>query len=76
MSLGAGATKGLELYDGEVKADISRGARVLPADKGEVQDLKAEIAAYKTETTAVINQLVGEVNSLTPVGALLPKIIR
>ncbi len=56
---------------GAVKSAINRGARVVPADKGEVQDLKAEIAEYKTETSAVIDQLVGEVNSLTPVGSSL-----
>ncbi|CAL5224314.1 g6981 [Coccomyxa viridis] len=58
--------RGQAQLQGAVKAAINRGARVVPADKGEVQDLKAEIAEYKTETSAVIDQLVGEVNSLTP----------
>ena len=55
----------------------SKVGRLLPADKGEVQDAqakiegleeyKAESEAYKNETTTLINSLVSEVNSLTPV---------
>lgn len=47
---------------------MSTAGRILPASKGEVHDLEAELADYKTETTILINSLVGEVNSLTPVG--------
>ena len=61
---------------------------ILPANRAEVNEVKAEFEAYKAastaefkeykaeseaytnRTTAIINALVGEVNSLTPVSCL------
>ena len=49
---------------------VSRVGRLLPATKGEVQDVNAEVKEYKIETTVVIDALVSAINSLTPVGSL------
>ena len=49
---------------------VGRLGRLLPATKGEVQDVNTEFKEYKNETTTVINALVSEINSLTPVGSL------
>ena len=52
------------LYDSVTKNVVSKVDTVLPVSKAEFQ-------AYKSETTAVINSLVGELNSLTPVSSLI-----
>ncbi len=52
------------LYDTVTKNVVSKVDTVLPVSKAEFQ-------AYKSETTAVINALVGELNSLTPVSSLI-----
>ena len=59
------------LYKNVTMGAVSRVGRLLPATKGEVQDVKVKFEAYRNETTAVINALVSEINSLTPVGSLL-----
>ncbi len=44
--------------------------RLLPANKGTVQNLETKVEGleeYKTETSGVINNLVSKINSLTPV---------
>ena len=74
----AGPLRGPEdLYINITRGMVSNLGRILPADKGEVQDAqariegleeyKAESEVYKNQTTTLINSLVGEVNSLTPV---------
>ena len=50
------------LYDTVTKNVVSKVDTVLPVSKAEFQ-------AYKNETTAVINALVGKLNSLTPVSS-------
>ena len=65
------------------KSTVGTVERLLPANQGEIQDIetrlesfdafKAESEQYRLETTATINSLVGKVNTLTPVGALLPE---
>ena len=52
------------LYDTVTKNVVSKVDTVLPVSKAEFQ-------AYKNETTAVINALVGKLNSLTPVSSLI-----
>ena len=63
------------LYDIVTKDVVSKVDRVIPVSKAEYQDDKAASAAtfqaYKNETTAVINALVGKLNSLTPVSSLI-----
>ena len=49
---------------------LGRVERLLPATKGEVQDVSAEFIEYKNETTTVIDALVGQLNALTPVRGL------
>ena len=51
----------------QVKADFEAYKAV---SKAEFTEYKAESEAYKSNTTAIINALVGEVNSLTPVSHL------
>ena len=55
---------------------VSKVERLLPADKGNVQDNDAKFEAYKAKTDAElaedkqeINALISKVNSLTPVGS-------
>ena len=55
------------LYENVTAGAFNKVERQLPATKGEVQDITADLTAYKNETTAVINALVSEINSLTPV---------
>jgi len=68
LSIAAGLLNGAEdLYNVAVdKIDSS-----LPASKAEVQashsQLEAEFEEYKDQNTAVVDALVGKVNSLTPV---------
>ena len=52
----------------EVKAEFEAYKTV---SKAEFTEYKAESEAYKSRTTAVINALVQEVNSLTPVSCIL-----
>ncbi|CAL5225989.1 g8791 [Coccomyxa viridis] len=54
------------LYENVTAGAFNKVERQLPATKGEVQDITADLTAYKNETTAVINALVSEINSLTP----------
>ena len=69
----AGALRGPEnLYNNITHGAVNKVGRLLPADKGEVQDLKAELQEYKAQTTAVIDALVEEVNILTPVRSPFP----
>ena len=69
---GPGARRGPgNLYNNVTMGAVSRLGRLVPATKGEVQDVNAEFEQYKNETTTVINALVSEINSLTPVGGLL-----
>ena len=49
-------------YDTVTKNVVSKVDSVLPVSKAEFQ-------AYQNETTAVINALVGKLNSLTPVSS-------
>ena len=65
----AGILRGPEnLYDNVTKGILSTTTAALPAKRGEVQGIEAELAEYKSETTTLINSLVDKVNSLTPVG--------
>ena len=70
------------LYDTVTRSAANAVTRALPASKGEVQDSSAKLEAkaeernahfeeYKTETTDVINALVGKLNSMTPVSTPL-----
>ena len=58
-----------------MKNTITKLDNTLPASKGDVQAsnaiLEAELNEYRNETTTIINDLVGEVNALTPVGRWL-----
>ncbi len=60
------------LYETVTKSTINNVENAFPASKGYVQasdsKLQAELDVYRNETTAIINALVGKVNSLTPVG--------
>lgn len=58
------------LYENVTAGAFNKVGRLLPATKGEVQDVNAEFEAYKNETTAVINALVSELNVLSPVRSL------
>ena len=66
----AGAPRGLgNLHNNATTAALNKVERLLPATKGQVQDVKADFEEYKNETTTLIDALVSEVNSLTPVGS-------
>ncbi|CAL5224750.1 g7485 [Coccomyxa viridis] len=62
-----GAPRGLgNLHNNATTAALNKVERLLPATKGQVQDVKADFEEYKNETTTLIDALVSEVNSLTP----------
>ena len=74
----AGVLRGPEnLYRDNTKDVVNRINNLLPASKGDVQasaqatdaKLEAQLEEYTNKTTAVINGLVGVVNSMTPVGS-------
>ena len=77
----AGPVRGARGLFNVTRSTLSTVERLLPANQGQIQDietrlesfdaLKAESEQYRLETTATINNLVREVNSLTPVGGLL-----
>ena len=72
----AGVLKGPEnLYVNVTKGIFTNIDDSFPATKGHLRNtdtkleaVETELDEYKKQTTAIINTLVGEVNSLTPVG--------
>ena len=68
----AGELRGPEnLYDNVTRGAVSKVDRLLPATKGEVHDVKADIEDYRNQTTTVLSALVGRLKSLIPVGSLI-----